>query len=68
MWDYINPPTIERDPCLGEQLVERCVTAKMREYDGTVFLYCTPEDKERIDAFIRSKPIDTASKHCSRIS
>lgn len=54
MWEYMEWPINEGDLQLGEQLVERCVTIKMREYDGTVFLCCFPADKERIDTFTRS--------------
>lgn len=53
MWAYLKPPT-DGDPQSGEALVEQYVTAKMREYDGTVFLCCAPGDKERIDTFTRS--------------
>lgn len=54
MWEYMELPVNEGDLQLREQLVERCVTAKMREHDGTVFLCCSPADKERIDTFTRS--------------
>lgn len=53
MWVYLEPPA-GGGPLLGESLVEQCVTAKMRKYDGTVFLCCAPGDKERIDTFTRS--------------
>lgn len=36
MWMYLELPMGSDDP--GESLVEQCVAAKMREYDGTVFL------------------------------
>lgn len=39
MWDYIELPINEGEPRMGEQLVERCVTANIREYGGTVFLF-----------------------------
>lgn len=54
MWEYMELPINEGDLQLGEQFVERCMTAKMRKYDGTVFLCCAPGDKERIDTFTRS--------------
>ena len=38
---------------LGEQLVEQCAAAKMKEYDGTIFFCCSFADKERIDTFMR---------------
>lgn len=34
--------------------MEQCVAAKMREYDGTVFLCCAPGDQERVETFTRS--------------
>lgn len=54
MWEYLELPAGGADPRLGEALVEQLVTAKMGEYDGTVFLCCAPGDKERIDTFTRS--------------
>ena len=54
MWEYMELPINKGDLQLEEQLVERCATAKMREYDGTVFICCAPGDKERIDTFTRS--------------
>lgn len=54
MWEYLELPNNKGDLQLGELLVERCVAAKMREYDGTVFLCCAPGDQERIDTFTRS--------------
>lgn len=52
MWEYLELPAGSDGP--GELLVEQCVTAKMREYDGTVFLCCAPGDQERIETFTRS--------------
>lgn len=54
MWAYLEPPEGSDGRQSGEALVEQCVTAKMREYDGTVFLCCAPGDRERIETFIRS--------------
>lgn len=54
MWEYMELLVNEGNLQLGEQLVEQCVIAKMREYDGMVFLCCSPADKERIDTFTRS--------------
>lgn len=54
MWVYLEPPADGDVQQLGEALVEQLATAKMREYDGTVFLCCSPADKERIDTFTRS--------------
>lgn len=54
MWEYLEPPAGGDGQQLGEALVEQLVTAKMRKYDGTVFLCCAPGDKERIDTFTRS--------------
>lgn len=54
MWEYIELPANGGTLCPGEQLVEQCVTAQMREYDGTIFLCCSPSDKERIGTFTRS--------------
>lgn len=52
MWAYLEFPAGSDGP--GESLVEQCVTAKMREYSGTVFLCCAPGDQERIETFTRS--------------
>lgn len=54
MWEYLELPAGGADPRLGEALVEQLVTAKMGEYDGTVFLCCAPGDQERIESFTRS--------------
>ena len=54
MWKYLEPPADGDGQQLGEALVEQLVTAKMREYDGTVFLCCAPGDQERIETFTRS--------------
>lgn len=54
MWEYLEPPAGGDGQQLGEALVEQLVTAKMRKYDGAVFLCCAPGDKERIDTFTRS--------------
>lgn len=54
MWEYLKPPSDGGALQLGETLVEQCVTAKMQEYDGTVFLCCAPGDRERMDTLTRS--------------
>lgn len=54
MWEYLELSAGGADPHLGEALVEQLVTAKMGEYDGTVFLCCAPGDQERIESFTRS--------------
>lgn len=53
MWEYLKLPP-GGDPQSGELLVEQCVTAKMAEYGGTVFLCCAPGDRERMESFTRS--------------
>lgn len=54
MWEFIEPPIDKTNPCQGEASVERCVIAKMQEYDGTIFFCCSPADKERVGTFIRA--------------
>lgn len=54
MWEYLKLPADGAGPRLGEALVERLVTAKLEEYDGTAFLCCAPGDRERIETFTRS--------------
>lgn len=54
MWEYLELPAGSDGQQVGEALVEQCVTAKMREYAGTVFLCCAPGDQERIETFTRS--------------
>lgn len=54
MWEYMELSVNEGDLQLREQLVERCVTAKIQEYGGTIFFCCSLWDKERIETFTRS--------------
>jgi len=54
MWDYMELPLNSGDLGLGEFFVEQCTSKKMQEYSGTIFLCCSPRDKERIDTFKRA--------------
>lgn len=51
MWEYMELPLNCGDFELGESAIKQCAAEKMREYDGTVFLCCSPRDKERMDTF-----------------
>lgn len=73
MWEYIELPLDNTNPCQGEEFVERCLTAKILEYDGTIFLCCSPWDKERIDTFTRlaqaaGRQIRDARRFCADVN
>ena len=54
MWEYMELPPDGGDAERKELLVRQCAAEKMREYDGTVFLCCSPRDKERMNAFAQA--------------
>jgi len=54
MWEYMKLPLNSGDLGLGELFIEQCTFKKIQEYDGTIFLCCSPRDKERIDTFKRA--------------
>jgi hypothetical protein len=54
MWEYIEPLIDNTNLWQGEASVEQCVTARLQEYDGTIFFCCSLSDMERISTFTRA--------------
>ena len=54
MWEYIEPLIDNTNLWQGEASVEQCVTARLQEYDGTIFFCCSLSDTERISTISRA--------------
>lgn len=48
MWEYMELPVNKGDLHLGEQLVERCVTAKMQEYLNDYLAACSAGERHTL--------------------
>ena len=67
MWEYIEPLIDNTNLWQGEASVEQCVTARLQEYDGTIFFCCSLRHGTDQHVYTGSSGRRAAGKGCPEV-